>query len=115
MCLLCVKREKLHEGGEKMLTIQIRLVFPEDEAEPVPIELEKTEKTAGENHASRQHHLKHERQLRGWSQADLAARIGSVPKTVGRWERGLVFPSPYFQQRLVDLFGKDTEALGLIR
>lgn len=98
-----------------MLTIQIHLVFPGDDAESVPIELEKTEGSGGENHSSRHHTLKYERQLRGWSQADLAARIGSVPKTVSRWERGLVSPSPYFQQRLVDLFGKDTEALGLIR
>src|SRR5207249_4819016 len=62
----------------------------------------------------RHHNLKHERQLRGWSQADVAGRIGSDPKTVGRWERGLGFPSPYFQQRLVDLFGKDAMELGFI-
>ena len=60
------------------------------------------------------HILKHERQLRGWSQADVAARIGSDPKTVSRWEQGLALPRPYFQQRLVDLFGKDTQALGFI-
>jgi hypothetical protein len=35
-------------------------------------------------------------------------------KTVGRWERGLTFPSPYFQQKLIDLFGKDAQALGFI-
>src|SRR2546421_2454820 len=62
-----------------------------------------------EKNSSWQHNLKRERQVRGWSQEDVAARIGSDPKTVGRWERGLTFPSPYFQQRLVDLFGKDKE------
>ena len=67
-----------------------------------------------EKNSSWQHNLKRERQLRGWSQEDVATRIGSDPKTVGRWERGLTFPSPYFQQRLVDLFGKDAEALGFI-
>jgi transcriptional regulator with XRE-family HTH domain len=67
-----------------------------------------------ERNSSWQHNLKRERQLRGWSQEDVAARIGSDPRTVGRWERGLTFPSPYFQQRLVDLFGKDAEALGFI-
>jgi len=67
-----------------------------------------------ERNSSWQHNLKRERQLRGWSQEDVAARIGGDPKTVGRWERGLTFPSPYFQQRLVDLFGKDAEALGFI-
>jgi len=67
-----------------------------------------------ERNLSRQHNLKHERQLRGWSQADVASRIGSDPKTVSRWELGLTSPAPYFQQRLVDLFGKDAEALGFI-
>jgi transcriptional regulator with XRE-family HTH domain len=67
-----------------------------------------------ERNSSWQHNLKHERQLRGWSQEDLATRIGSDPKTVSRWERGLTFPSPYFQQKLVELFGKDAQALGFI-
>jgi len=65
-------------------------------------------------HSSWHHNLKRERQLRGWSQADVADRIGSDPKTVGRWERGLAFPGPYFQKRLLDLFGKDAVALGFI-
>jgi transcriptional regulator with XRE-family HTH domain len=65
-------------------------------------------------HSSWHHNLKRERHLRGWSQADVADRIGSDPKTVGRWERGLTFPGPYFQQRLLDLFGKDAVALGFI-
>ena len=67
-----------------------------------------------EKNSSWQHNLKRERQLRGWSQEDVAIRIGSDPKTVGRWERGLTFPSPYFQQRLVDLFGKNAQVLGFI-
>src|SRR5947209_20084099 len=67
-----------------------------------------------EKTSSWQHNLKRERQWRGWSQEDVAARIGSDAKTVSRWERGLTFPSPYFQQRLVDLFGKDAQALGFI-
>ena len=67
-----------------------------------------------EKNSSWQHNLKRERQVRGWSQEDVATRIGSDPKTVGRWERGLTFPSPYFQQRLIDLFGKDAQALGFI-
>ena len=65
-------------------------------------------------HSSWHHNLKRERQLRGWSQGDVADRIGSDPKTVGRWERGLAFPGPYFQKRLLDLFGKDAVALGFI-
>src|SRR5947209_16394796 len=67
-----------------------------------------------ERNSSWKHNLKRERQLRGWSQEDVATRIGSDPKTVGRWERDLTFPSPYFQQKLFDLFGKDARALGFI-
>src|SRR6266702_6446432 len=51
--------------------------------------------------------LRREREKRGWSQADVATRIGSNAKTVGRWERGLSFPSPYSQQKLLELFGDD--------
>ncbi len=58
--------------------------------------------------------LKRERKLRGWSQADVAARIGSDPKTVGRWERGLTSPSPYLCQHLSELYEKTVQELGLI-
>lgn len=58
--------------------------------------------------------LRYERQRRGWSQADLAERVGSDTKAISRWERGLSFPSPFFQQRLVKLFVKDAEELGLL-
>ncbi len=97
-----------------MLTIQIRLIYPDDDGEKPPPELEKPGENSVKKISSWYHNLKHERQLRGWSQADVAARIGSDPKTVGRWERGLSFPGPYFQQRLVDLFGKDAGVLGFI-
>lgn len=59
--------------------------------------------------------LKRERALRRWSQADVAERIGSDPKTVGRWERGLTFPSPYMCQRLSELYGKTMQELHLVR
>src|SRR6266702_3236865 len=58
--------------------------------------------------------LRRERELRGWSQADVATRIGSDPKNVGRWERGEGLPGPYYRQKLVELFGKNAEELGLI-
>jgi len=32
--------------------------------------------------------IRRERKRRGWSQRDLAARIGVGPRTVGAWERG---------------------------
>jgi WD40 repeat protein/transcriptional regulator with XRE-family HTH domain len=58
--------------------------------------------------------LRHERKLRGWSQAYIAEMIGSDLKTVGRWEQGKAFPSPHFRQRLVELFGKNAEELELL-
>lgn len=58
--------------------------------------------------------LKRQRRLRGWSQADVAEMVGSDPKTVSRWEQGKSSPRPYFVQKLVDLFGKDAEELGLL-
>jgi len=58
--------------------------------------------------------LKHERQLRGWSQSDVANIIESDLKTVNRWERGKSLPGPYFRQRLSELYRKSIEELGLI-
>jgi transcriptional regulator with XRE-family HTH domain len=59
--------------------------------------------------------LRSARLHRGWSQADVAEKIGSDPKTVGRWERGLTFPSLYLRQQLCKLFEQDAESLGIIR
>jgi transcriptional regulator with XRE-family HTH domain len=59
--------------------------------------------------------LKSERVQRGWSQADVAGKIGSDPKTVGRWERGVTFPGPYMCQQLSKLYEKSLPELGLIR
>lgn len=55
-----------------------------------------------------------ERKLRGWSQAYVAEMITSDPKTVSRWERGINSPGPYFVRKLVELFGKSAEELGLL-
>ncbi len=57
--------------------------------------------------------LKQERRSRGWSQADVAEKIGCDPKTVSRWERGLVLPSLYLSQKLSELFQKSAEELKL--
>ena len=59
--------------------------------------------------------LRRERAQRRWSQADVAERIGSDPKTVSRWERGLTFPSPYMSQRLSEIYGKSVQELGLVQ
>jgi transcriptional regulator with XRE-family HTH domain len=59
--------------------------------------------------------LKRERELHGWSQAKVATEIGTDPATIGRWERGLSFPYPYFREKLCMLFGKSVSELGLVR
>lgn len=56
--------------------------------------------------------LRSERELRGWSQGDLAEKVGTTQKIVSRWERGENAPLPYYQQKLIKLFGKDAAALG---
>lgn len=61
------------------------------------------------------HKLKRERELRGWSQAMVAEKIGAQPALVNRWENGYSFPSPYYREKLCQLFEKDAEALGLIK
>ena len=58
--------------------------------------------------------LRHGRKLRGWSQADLANHLGNDAKSVGRWERGESSPTPYYRYKLLELFGKNAEELGLI-
>lgn len=64
--------------------------------------------------SSRLPNLRRERKLRGWSQAYVAAMVGSDMKSVGRWERGEHVPDPYHMQRLIDLFGKNAAELGLL-
>ena len=58
--------------------------------------------------------LQRERKLRGWSQAYVAEKVGSDPKTVSRWEKRKNLPGPYYMQKLVELFGKNAEELGLL-
>jgi transcriptional regulator with XRE-family HTH domain len=41
--------------------------------------------------------LKVEREARGWTQVEMAQRIGVSANTVARWERGEVTPNPLTQ------------------
>jgi transcriptional regulator with XRE-family HTH domain len=59
--------------------------------------------------------LRHERQLRGWSQAHLAEQIDVPDYYISRWERGEVLPSPYYQQKLCEVFGRTAEELGMLQ
>jgi transcriptional regulator with XRE-family HTH domain len=58
--------------------------------------------------------LKRERELRGWSQRTIAARVGTAEQVVARWEGGRHKPNRYFQTQLCELFGKNAEELGFL-
>lgn len=52
---------------------------------------------------------------RGWTQKDVADRIGApLNLNVNRWERGTAKPSAYYVQRLCEVFGKSASELGLL-
>ena len=58
--------------------------------------------------------LRHEREMRGWSQQKVAEAVGTTARTVSRWELGLSRPYPYFREQLCTLFGKNMTELGLL-
>jgi tetratricopeptide (TPR) repeat protein/transcriptional regulator with XRE-family HTH domain len=56
-----------------------------------------------------------ERQKRGWTQADVADQIGAPNAlTVQRWETGKTRPGPLYRRRLMKIFEKTEQELGLI-
>jgi len=59
--------------------------------------------------------LRRARLERGWTQKVVAERIGA-PNTamVTRWESGAAFPSPYYVERLCQLFEQKASDLGLL-
>jgi tetratricopeptide (TPR) repeat protein/transcriptional regulator with XRE-family HTH domain len=57
--------------------------------------------------------LKQERERHGWSQSEVAEKIGTTQINISRWENANTAPSPYFRQRLGLLFGKSLQELGL--
>src|SRR5215469_10319993 len=61
------------------------------------------------------HLLRMARLERGWTQRDVADRIGApLDLNVTRWERGTARPSAYYVQKLCELFGKNASELGLL-
>ncbi len=50
----------------------------------------------------------------GWTQAELAEKVGTTFETVSRWERGIKAPSAFFRRKLCDVLGKTAEELGLL-
>ncbi len=62
------------------------------------------------NQLLRQARLEH-----GWTQKDVADRIGApLNLNVNRWERGTSKPSAYYIQKLCEVFGKTPAELGLL-
>ena len=51
------------------------------------------------------------REERGWSQLEVAVRVGVEQSTVSEWERGVKTPRPRRQQALADLFGISVESI----
>jgi tetratricopeptide (TPR) repeat protein len=59
--------------------------------------------------------LRQARLERGWTQKDVADRIGApLNLTVNRWERGTSKPSAYYIQKLCEVFSKTPGELGLL-
>jgi transcriptional regulator with XRE-family HTH domain len=57
--------------------------------------------------------LRRARDLRGWTQADLAEALGTDFETVSRWERGITVPSSHYREKLCSVLDKTAEELGL--
>lgn len=55
--------------------------------------------------------LREAREAKGWTQADLAARIGVSRKTINTIENGVFVPSTVIALRLARAFGRSVEQL----
>jgi tetratricopeptide (TPR) repeat protein/transcriptional regulator with XRE-family HTH domain len=65
-------------------------------------------------HATPNRLLKAARKERGWTQQQVADRIGApLSLNISRWESGTAFPSSFYIERLCQLFGKSVRELGL--
>jgi DNA-binding XRE family transcriptional regulator len=58
--------------------------------------------------------LRHQRELRGWSQRKVATEIGTDEKRVSAWECGESVPGSYYQEKLCLLFGRNALELGFL-
>src|SRR6266700_5521597 len=59
--------------------------------------------------------LRKARERRGWTQQELADKLGTTPLAINRWEQGKTFPSSFYRTKLCDVFETSAEALGLVR
>jgi transcriptional regulator with XRE-family HTH domain len=58
--------------------------------------------------------LRHERVRRGWSQQRVSEQLNTTEDMVSKWERGVSKPSPFYQEKLADLYSLSVEELGLV-
>ena len=58
--------------------------------------------------------LLRERKRRGWSQEELAEKVGVELRTIRRWEQGKGFPRPYARRKLSEVLGMSIPELGLV-
>src|SRR5437588_526002 len=58
--------------------------------------------------------LRRARETRGWTQEELAEKIGVNPVSISLWEHGLRSPSPEHSKALCDIFGINPEELGFV-
>jgi tetratricopeptide (TPR) repeat protein/DNA-binding XRE family transcriptional regulator len=58
--------------------------------------------------------LRGARSEQGWSQQELADKLGTTKVNISRWENGITSPSTYFRGRLCETFGKTPIELGLL-
>jgi predicted ATPase/DNA-binding XRE family transcriptional regulator len=71
----------------------------------------------GQKKYIRNQKLREARELRGWSQQNVAEQLGlSVDKsTVSRWERGVAVPQPHYRQKLAEIFQTNVQELGFLK
>jgi transcriptional regulator with XRE-family HTH domain len=60
------------------------------------------------------HLLRTAREIHGWTQEELAEKIGTTSVTISRWESGVTVPSRYFRKKLSVLYDQSIQALGLL-
>lgn len=58
--------------------------------------------------------LRHERELRGWTQEEVAERIGTTAVSVSRWENGTYIPDMFHRNKLCELYQKNPQELGFV-
>src|ERR1700730_10213101 len=57
--------------------------------------------------------LRAAREMRGWTQAEVAEKIGTTSVNVSRWENGNTSPGPHYREKLCALYAKSARDLGL--